>query len=386
MPLETPTSIIYNSDGYEVSVTDGSSTTSKSAALLIAGSDGINNQFLYVNSNGSPVVVGSGVAGTPTGGVLTVQGVTGGKELPVTGTVTVTQGNNNNSLSEAWYTAITDGYSGPVAVQPALGQATANDPSLVVQISPNQQPIPTTLVPSTATPGSSIGKATGLSANVAVPVRYTTYTEQTTNGQRSLISSSANDSSAGTGARQVRITYLDQTGAGPFTETVTLNGTTAVNTVNTNICFIERMDVVSVGSGGFNAGTISLYTGTGATGTVIGTIGLGAVVSGQGDNQTFWAHHYVPTGTSVTGYAVYVGIIAAAGGGSSVTVIRARNPTVATSPFVVVSDFLNAAQGNSAARQYAASISLPGPLILVAVTTPANNNSTATCSFDWSQQ
>lgn len=314
------------------------------------------------------------------------------------GTATITlEGNAGSSqtkaaqgapgdVANAWYQRIVDGTNGPVAVKAASTSAVVEDPSLVVQISPNQVPIPTTVVPPTAIAGSAIGRVSGLSANTFNAVRATTYVEQTTQAQRSIVSTSANDSSAGTGARQVRITYYDATCTGPFFETVTLNGLTAVNTVATNICFIERMDVVSVGSVGANVGTLNLYTGTGATGTIFAAIGLGNVAAGVGDNETFYAHHYVSVGYEVQGYYVSVGIVAAAGGGASVNVIRFRNPTVATSPWMVASDFINAAQGNSASRVYYASIKLPGPLVILGYTTPANNNSTATVSFDYSDE
>jgi len=141
-------------------------------------------------------------------------------------------------------------------------------------------------------PGSSSGRSygyTSTSAASAKPIRATIYTPPGNNVQRSIVSTSANDAAAGTGARTVKITYFDATGAGPFTETVTLNGLTAVNTVGTNIALIERMDVLTVGSGGGNVGTINLMTGLAGAGTVIGSIAAG-------DNQTNWVHHYVPTG------------------------------------------------------------------------------------------
>lgn len=134
-----------------------------------------------------------------------------------------------------------------------------------------------------------------LSSSSTAPVFRTTYTEQTTNAQRSVVSSSPLDTSAGIGAQQVTITYLDQTGAGPFTETLTLNGLVAVNTVNTNICFIEKMVITRVGSTGSNSGTISLRATTGGGGVTIGTIG-------SGHNRTYWAHHYVPI--NKTGFIV----------------------------------------------------------------------------------
>jgi hypothetical protein len=113
------------------------------------------------------------------------------------------------------------------------------------------------------------------SALTRVLVKRTAYTEQTTNAQRSIASASTNDTAAGTGARTVKIEYLDQTGAGPFTETVTLNGTTYVNTVATNICFIEQITVLTAGSTGSNVGILTLKAATGGGGTTIGTIAAG---------------------------------------------------------------------------------------------------------------
>jgi hypothetical protein len=135
------------------------------------------------------------------------------------------------------------------------------------------------------------------------------------------VSTSAADAAAGTGARTVKITYFDQTGAGPFTETVTLNGVTAVNTVGTNIALIERMDVMTVGSGGGNAGTINLQTLINGGGTTIGSIAAG-------DNQTNWAHHYVPTGK--TCYVILIeGSATVVAGGLSINSLNPINANIA---------------------------------------------------------
>lgn len=71
-----------------------------------------------------------------------------------------------------------------------------------------------------------------------------------------VLSSSANDTSAGTGARTIRITGLDANYA-EQSETITLNGTTPVATTNTYIR-VHTARVVSAGSGGSNAGTITV--------------------------------------------------------------------------------------------------------------------------------
>lgn len=205
---------------------------------------------------------------------------------------------------------------------------------------------------SATTSGFSFGVIT-TSATTDVPVRKTTYTEPSSNAQRSVGSSSANDASAGTGARKVKITYFDSSGAGPYTETVTLNGTTPVNTTNTNICFIEHLEVTEVGSGGSNAGTISLFGSTGGGSGTVGTIAIG-------DNQTLWGHHYVPTGqdcflTSFTGNNDN-------GVATTLFSIRAKNLAVATSPDILVSDML--VEGAALAqtqRTYGTPIKVVGP-------------------------
>jgi hypothetical protein len=227
-------------------------------------------------------------------------------------------------------------------------------------------------------PTSSSGRAfgyLGTSATTTVTVRATVYTPPGNNAQRSIKSANANDTAAGTGARTVMITYLDASCAGPFTETIALNGTTAVNTVNTNIALIERMDVVTVGSGGGNAGLITLNTGLGGAGGVIGTIAAG-------DNQTFWCHHYVPAGKT--------GFILTVEGGSTVTVGGLTpnwvNPINANAPQKALD--LTIRHGTTFVfKNYGVPISVSGPAILFLNETPAAATaSTIFASFAWMQQ
>jgi hypothetical protein len=230
---------------------------------------------------------------------------------------------------------------GSVADDPPIGVAGVDDDGYIqyvkVDASGNLRVV-TQSIPSTATTGITFGQAnTGGAANTLAPLRATTYTEQTTNAQRSLKSTSTNDTSAGTGARQVVITYYTATMTGPFTETVTLNGTTAVTTTNTNICFIEKIVVSSVGSTKSNQGTISLYVNTAGTGTVIGSIGVSNTVSAGtvGDNQTLWSHHYVATGKIAS---IATNSSGTTGNQSGVTFLRSVDPTVATAPEVQLTE------------------------------------------------
>jgi hypothetical protein len=142
-------------------------------------------------------------------------------------------------------------------------------------------------------PAVVAGRAQGYvntSATTSTPVRATTYTVPASVGQCSFKSSSANDTSAGTGAQSITVNYLDSSFA-LHAETLSLNGTSAVNTVGTNYAYIESIMVASIGSGGVNAGVISMFVGAGGTGATIGSIAVG-------DQQTWWAHHYVPTGVT----------------------------------------------------------------------------------------
>jgi hypothetical protein len=127
--------------------------------------------------------------------------------------------------------------------------------------------------------GSLASSATSIQA-----IRATAYTEQTTASNLEVVSSSANDASAGTGTRTLLVTYYRSDGSGPFTATVTMNGTTAVAIGDANAMLVEKMESLTVGTNGTNVGTITIRrNGAGAT---VGTIAAS-------DGRTLWAHHYV---------------------------------------------------------------------------------------------
>lgn len=217
-----------------------------------------------------------------------------------------------------------------------------------------------------------------LAATTQAVVRRTVYTEQTTNAQRSIASASANDTSAGTGARTVMIIYYDQTGAGPFTETLTLNGTTGVNTVSTTICFIENIEVLTVGSTGSNVGIITLYSAVAKGGVAIWTIAAT-------DNQTFGAHHYVPTGKTcnITGMSCsHNGTTVGSGG---LFVLKAKSLSNAAAAEVQVSDFVRLyGQSSTFGRVYSSPIQVVGPARVIAYVKPETASSTVyRAAFDF---
>lgn len=105
-------------------------------------------------------------------------------------------------------------------------------------------------------------------------------------------SGSANDTSAGTGARTVLVSGLDATYAA-ISETIILNGQTAVTTVNSYFR-VNTLTVQTVGSGASNAGVIYIGTGivtAGKPATIYNSIGIGF-------NSSLSAFTTVPLGST----------------------------------------------------------------------------------------
>lgn len=110
--------------------------------------------------------------------------------------------------------------------------------------------------------------------------------------QLQISSSNAADTSAGTGVQTIDVHYLDTNGD-EQEENIIMNGVTPVNTVATNIDFIQWIHAAAVGTGGVAAGNISAED----TG--------GAVIYeylAAGGNQSLSAKYKVPN--NKTGYIV----------------------------------------------------------------------------------
>jgi hypothetical protein len=122
------------------------------------------------------------------------------------------------------------------------------------------------------------------------------YAHLDTSAIMTVSSTSANDTSNGTGARTVYIVGINSTG-GEVNEIVTLNGQTPVNTIHT-YTEIQSATVVSVGSGGENVGNIFIGTGTVTAGVTVNT--YGHILAGE--NKSLMGHYTVPNG--YTGYLI----------------------------------------------------------------------------------
>jgi hypothetical protein len=252
----------------------------------------------------------------------------------------------------------------------------------------NNDPLYVTIsAPSGSLNDIAIGKILmgGAVSNTKNAIRRTVYTEQTTGAQRSLASSSANDTAAGTGARQVTITYCNSTLTVRKTETVTLNGTAAVATVNTDICFIEKIVVTSVGSNGSNVGTISLFVNNAGGGGTISTIPVdvsGTVVGIA--NRTYYAHHYVLSGKTCTVATFDSGT---QGNANAEAFLSAVDPTNPNSPDVQVSDSITVGlNSGTTPRSVPNTIKVLGPARITMYLIPAGNNTAYFGSFDFFEQ
>ena len=384
-----------------------------------------------------------GVAGTASSDVITVQGIASMVALkvdgsattqPISGTVTSNIGTTNGLALDATLTGgsqrtrLTDGTTN-VSVKAASTLPIASDTALVVSLRDSIQVtipaggyggevegltadatisagnpvllggyesattfvrriavdalgriITTTAGTATSVAGFSFGEVTLAFIGVAARVNKTPYTEQAVNFTGSIASSSALDTSAGTGARQVKITWMDSTGTTIGTETVTLNGVTFVNLVTTTKCFIEKVEVISVGTGGTNAGTLTLKTGSAGAGTTVCT-----VVAGEW--TTYFCHHYVPLGKTCYITSLSANNTSSAVGNGCAFQLRAKF-IVGTSPDSPISDKLRVyGQSSSVSRNFGTAIPVVGPAYITGWATPESNISIIErMSFDFYDQ
>lgn len=140
-------------------------------------------------------------------------------------------------------------------------------------------------------------------------VRASLWSDPGNGAQRSVVSSSTADAAAGTGARTIRVVYYRSDGTGPFTEDKTMNGTTGVAFTETDLRFVERMEVLTVGSNGAPVGNVDVVANNDGTGAVLGRLNVG-------ENTTLWAQHWVPPGAVMNITDVVAGVRSTGGAGT----------------------------------------------------------------------
>lgn len=236
-------------------------------------------------------------------------------------------------------------------------------------------------------PGVTVGRSFGYVANTGVnylPILATPYSPASpgVGAQRSISSTSALDTAAGTGARSVMITYLTTTFV-VKTETVALNGTTAVNTVGTDLAYIESVAVVGAGSQLVNQGTITLFNAAAGAGGALASIAIGP--KGVGDNQTFYAHHYVPAGKTCYIVNIAFGHTLVSGLG---VLARTGNPSLTGLPTVDFGGQYGSPIGETPWHPFMNPIAVPGPdrILLISAPNTATANNISTGAFEYFQQ
>lgn len=181
-------------------------------------------------------------------------------------------------------------------------------------------------------------------------------------------SASANDTSAGTGARTVTVSGLDS-GYNTISEVVTMNGQTAVNTTNSYLR-VNNLSVTTAGSGGANAGIVYIGTGTvtaGKPATVYNSIGTGF-------NTSLSAFTTIPTGT--TGYLVQI-LATTDTAGTQMQIL-----TKTSTGLVITTRIFQLGVGAGSVQKY----DLPRPLTpgtdIVAQAVVATGTAKVTCQFE----
>ena len=129
--------------------------------------------------------------------------------------------------------------------------------------------------------------------------------------QMTIVSTSVEDANGKTGVTSVTVLYLDAIGT-VKQETITMNGKTPVNTVATNIRFVQELHTNTTGSNLLAVGTITVYR-TGSATTIYNQIE-------PGTNQSLNTARMVPVGK----VCLIWGFNCSAGGGKSAD-IRLRS-------------------------------------------------------------
>lgn len=143
--------------------------------------------------------------------------------------------------------------------------------------------------------------------------------------QLEILSSSASDAAAGTGARTFMIQGLDAN-FNQISENITLNGVTPVVTVNSYLR-VNRLLIQTAGSGQVNAGTVTLRVAGGGTSQSVVAAGVGLAKTGV---------YTVPQGFTLLLTEMEFDVT---GGGTANTVVYGIVRTIPGGPFWTQGEF-----------------------------------------------
>lgn len=193
----------------------------------------------------------------------------------------------------------------------------------------------------------------------------------TTARTHDVTSASAADTSAGTGARTVRVYGLTGWGAAEVSEDITMNGVANVATANSYV-IVHRMKCLTFGSGETNAGIITATAQTDATVTA-------AIQAGEG--QTLMAIYGVPSTQTLCVTGVYATVVGLASPIVAGTMWVMENADQSDSGFVV-KDRASFSQANPWKRVYGPPKCFAGPCIIKIQALSDTNNAQVEASFD----
>lgn len=168
--------------------------------------------------------------------------------------------------------------------------------------------------------------------------------------QMSLVSTSASDGVAGTGIRSVEMHYLDANLA-ERSEVVTLNGTTPVLTVATNIRFIQCLHINTFGSGKAAAGNITVSNG-----------GVTYAYIAMGDVRCSSSVRMVPAGKRLIVESFFGGSVS--GSAAASTIVYMSTPNFAGHDYIADAVFIPLASG--AFQDNSAGLAVKCPLVFTA--------------------
>lgn len=189
-----------------------------------------------------------------------------------------------------------------------------------------------------------------------------------------IVSTSASDSSAGVGARTVRVYGLNTWSSVQTSEDVILNGTTPVNTVSSYV-HINTMKILTSGGTSINAGVIKATAATDATISCVIDTGKGQsaqAILAVPDKQKFYltdfsGSMYDPAGTKNIKLALMVN----------------ENPNVQTTNYITKRELLIGETGSSFAQElYPVPQVITGPCLIKVQGVASTNDTDATASFD----
>ena len=190
----------------------------------------------------------------------------------------------------------------------------------------------------------------------------------------SIVSDSANDTSAGTGMRTLRVSGLTAWDSVNVAEDITLDGTNPVNTVNSYV-IIHRMKMLTSGASGPNVGTITATADTDSTVTAQINPGVGQTemaIYGIPDNQlAYMTNFYASANKGSAALSVNISLLA--------SVDPASQPAVFVTKHT---EGVNTEGSSDITHNFEPYNRFEGPCILKLLAESSSNNTDVSAGFD----